>query len=89
MIANFKSFVYKNHQRSSLLLSALGWTGQGRLKNIMPVRRKNFGTKPKQTGKSWGSARGKIFARLPWENVSAIPASVGRKAKQKNFRFLN
>ncbi|HQG58765.1 MAG TPA: hypothetical protein PLM44_02970 [bacterium] len=49
---------------SSLLSSALGWVGQGRLKNIMPVRRKNFRAKPKQAGKKEGGLGEGIFARL-------------------------
>ena len=51
MITNIPKKVKKNYQRSSFVSPALGWAGQGRLKNIMPVRQKNFRAKPKQTGK--------------------------------------
>ena len=54
---------------SSFVSPALGWAGQGRLKNIMPVRRKKFRAKPKQAG--WG-----------WESVSATPASAGRQNRK-------
>ena len=99
IIHNLISFVHKNHQGSSLLLPALGWVGQGRLKNIMPVRQKNLRAKPKQAGKKEGGLGEGIFARLlsaeggmGWESVSAIPASAGRQNRkifvsliEKNF----
>ena len=91
IIHNLISFVHKNHQGSSLLLPALGWVGRGRLKNIMPVRQKNLRAKPKQAGKKEGGLGEGIFARLPRLGVGKRfrNSCVSRKAKQKNFRFLN
>jgi len=48
-----------------------------------------------QAGKNWGSLRGKIFARLlRAESAAGVGkrfrnSCASRKAKQKNFRFLN
>lgn len=51
-----------------------------------------FNAAIQQTGKNWGSARGKIFARLlrlEWESVSAIPALAGGRKRWAGFNPQN
>jgi hypothetical protein len=64
MITNKQKKVKQNYQGSSFVLPASGWAGQGRLKNTMPVRQKNFRAKPKQAGKKERGLGEGIFARL-------------------------
>jgi len=57
-------FIQQILSGSSFVSPASGWVGQGRLKNIMPVRRKNLRAKPKQAGKKEGGWGEGIFAHL-------------------------
>ena len=88
---NMKSIFTQHFLGSSFLPPALGVMGQGRLNINDKFPPKKIWAKPKQAGKKEGGLGEGIFARLPRLGVGKRfrNSCVSRKAKQKNFRFLN